>query len=119
MQLNDSAKMMNENDTFWPQLLQNSPRELDRKIWKNALEINKTRHVLFDRNDDGVLHVKNSNGSFAFIVDSPILEAAVASFCELAQVGDIVNRKFWAIPLRKGKVFSIASFKSVQLKPCK
>ena len=76
--------------------------ELYRQVWENVQKFNETERVLLPGNTIGVEKVLEKDGSFAFIMDTPPLDHALARHCELDQAGGIANRKWWAIPMQKG-----------------
>jgi glutamate receptor, ionotropic, invertebrate len=52
-------------------------------------------------NQEGIQRVKNSNGKYAFFMESSSIEYVVERECELAQVGGLLDAKGYGIAMRK------------------
>ena len=55
--------------------------------------------------DEGVNKVLNSNGKYAFILESPMNDYHVSQNCLLMRVGEMLDSKHYAIAFPKGKYF--------------
>lgn len=54
-------------------------------------------------NQEGIQRVKNSNGKYAFFMESSSIEYVVERECELAQVGGLLDAKGYGIAMRKSE----------------
>ncbi|XP_046399579.1 glutamate receptor ionotropic, kainate 2-like [Ischnura elegans] len=57
--------------------------------------------VFTSSNDEGVNRVKNSNGKYAFLMESTSIEYVVERECDVSQVGGLLDAKGYGIAMRK------------------
>jgi len=59
--------------------------------------------VFTGSNQEGIQRVKNSNGKYAFFMESSSIEYVVERECDLAQVGGLLDAKGYGIAMRKSQ----------------
>lgn len=58
--------------------------------------------LMTDSNEEGVKKVLESNGGYAFLMESSAIDYEKEQHCELAQVGPLLDNKNYGIAMRKG-----------------
>ena len=84
-------------------LHQDSPFDVNKKIWANIEKNDKKHRVLVKDNKEGIEKVKNMKGGYAFFMESTVIEYTIERECSLAQVGGQLDNKGYGIALPKGK----------------
>lgn len=56
--------------------------------------------VLVEENDEGLLRTQNEN--YAYLMESTSLQYYTERFCNVTQVGDLIDDRNYAIGMRKG-----------------
>src|SRR5688500_14489134 len=68
-----------------------------RQLWENMVKFGSLKQS----NVEGIKEVKDSNGLYAFFMESTLIEYNVERICGLAQVGGLLDNKGYGIALRK------------------
>jgi len=71
------------------------------RLWKSMSGIDRSE-VMMKSNPDGVDKVEESNGNYAFFMESSIIHYLVERRCKLAQVGGLLDNKGYGIATLPG-----------------
>jgi glutamate receptor, ionotropic, invertebrate len=66
--------------------------------------------VFTSNNNEGVERVKKAKGTYAFLMESTSIEYTVERFCDLQQVGGLLDSKGWQIqkPINQFFIYSLS-----------